>query len=66
MAAKDKYSLGQRLGFWLAAFVGTWLMKAILATCRIELLNKEIQLYKELLSREVNLGGLTVKDVLLL
>jgi lysophospholipid acyltransferase (LPLAT)-like uncharacterized protein len=42
MAARDKYSFGQRLGFWLAAFVGTWLMKAILATCRVEILNKEV------------------------
>ncbi len=42
MAAKDKYSLGQRLGFWLAAFVGTWLMKGILATCRVELINKDV------------------------
>jgi lysophospholipid acyltransferase (LPLAT)-like uncharacterized protein len=42
MASKDKFSLGQRLGFWLAAFLGTWLMKAILATCRVELINREI------------------------
>jgi lysophospholipid acyltransferase (LPLAT)-like uncharacterized protein len=42
MASGDKYTLGQRLGFWLAAFVGTWLMKGLLATCRVELLNKEI------------------------
>lgn len=42
MAAKDKYSLGQRLGFWLAAFVGTWMLKAIFATCRVELINKEL------------------------
>lgn len=42
MASGGKYTLGQRLGFWLAALVGTWLMKGLLATCRVELMNKEI------------------------
>lgn len=42
MAAAPKYSLGQRLGFWLAAFVGSWLLRALFATCRVELLNKEL------------------------
>ena len=42
MASQDKFSLGQRLGFWLAAFVGSWLLKAIFATCRVELINREL------------------------
>lgn len=42
MAAKAEYSPGQRLGFWLAALLGTWLMKGLLATCRVEILNPEI------------------------
>jgi lysophospholipid acyltransferase (LPLAT)-like uncharacterized protein len=41
MTAETKHSLGQRLGFWLAAAVGSWLLRALFCTCRVELINKE-------------------------
>ncbi len=42
MADKKQYSLGQRLGFWLAALVGSWLLRALFATCRVELQDRGI------------------------
>jgi lysophospholipid acyltransferase (LPLAT)-like uncharacterized protein len=42
MAAGNSFNPAQRLGFWLAGLLGTWLIKCLLATCRVELLNREV------------------------
>ncbi len=41
MAGESGYSLGQRLAFWLVSHLGSWILRAIFATCRVELLNPE-------------------------
>jgi lysophospholipid acyltransferase (LPLAT)-like uncharacterized protein len=42
VAAKNTLGPTQRLGFWLACLLGTWLAKCLLATCRVELINPDV------------------------
>ena len=41
MAAPDKFSLKHRMLSGLAAFLASWLMRAMFATCRVEMLSPE-------------------------
>jgi len=49
--------LGQRIAFWLVSHVGAWALKAIFATCRLELINPQV--LEGILSSRLRVVGAT-------